>query len=160
MQENEGRRKWEQVLLDHLSLHRETEQEFVSEYKRLAEGASSPTLSYLGQLVIDDQERHRRLLFELDEAARHLVELRDSEEPSADLGYLASKRDEVLAATVRFVQFERSDADQIRRIAADLDPVRDKLWYLVLNLMQDEIHRHLRVLEFVRDRALHVRTEE
>lgn len=151
---------YEALLTDHLSRHRSMEQEFVSEYRQIAEGASSPTLSYLGQLVVEDQERHQRFFRDLEDAARRLMELRESEGGSVDLGYLLERREEVLAATVRFVQFEREDASELARIAAELDPVRDKFWHLLLNLAHDEIDRHARVLEFVRDRALHATVHE
>jgi hypothetical protein len=59
-------------------------------------------------------------------------------------------------ATESFLRRERHDARQLKRMEKEMRNVRDTtLWLLLVKLMQADTDKHIRILEFVRERVKH-----
>jgi hypothetical protein len=150
-----GASVWEQEIYDHVSGHIATEGAILDEYQRLAEDpAGAPAFRYLAGLILADERRHHQLFNDLAESIRQVAELGLDDEPIPSLQGLKADRERIMAATERLLSVERADAKELKHLAKNLKVVRDTtLWGLLLELMQDDTAKHIKILRFIRDRA-------
>jgi hypothetical protein len=151
-----GASVWEQELYDHVVRHVENEGELLQEYQRLAEDPNaSPAFRYVAGLILADERRHHQHFRDLADSIRALAELRrDDEHPIPSLRGLRADRDRILAVTDRLLAAEKADAKELKRLAKELKDVRETtLWGLIVELMQHDTAKHIKILEFIRDRA-------
>jgi hypothetical protein len=145
-----GASVWEQDLYDHLAEHVESEQAIVSRYRNAAQHSESPAFAFLAGLILEDEQRHHRLMQDLAESLRRFAELAGEPEPipaldrPADRAALAELTSELLAV-------EKSDRREITRLRKEIEAggVRT-LWPLILQLVELDTDKHIRILEFAR----------
>jgi len=147
----------ERQIVAALGAHAAEENALLERYRRFATEASSPAVRYLVQLIVDDEERHHRVLAELanavaweggdngpTEAVPDLgpTEPAGGRRPQGD-GGLAEETKALLAAEVR-------DRRQLRRLHRQLEPYQDTtLWELLVELMELDTQKHIHILRFV-----------
>jgi hypothetical protein len=150
-----GASVWEQKLYDHLTNHTVTEGAILAEYQQLAQDESvSKAFRYAAGLILDDERRHHQQFNDLAESIRQLSELRVEDEPIPSLAGLRHDRDRILETTTRLLEAEKEDAAQLKALAKELRDVRDTtLWGLLVELMQLDTDKHIRILTFIRDHA-------
>jgi hypothetical protein len=150
-----GASVWEQDLYDYLCDHVATEGAMLEEYQRLAQDQSaSPAFRYVANLILADERRHHQIFNDLAESIRQSAELRSEDEPIPPLHGLEADRNRIEAVTARLLAAERADAKELKRLAKQLKDVRDTtLWGLLVELMQDDTAKHIKILSFIRDRA-------
>jgi rubrerythrin len=147
---------FEERLYQHFSQHVAEEKDLIDAYRALAERTDSKAFGYLARLIVEDEARHHRMFSELMNAVRADVEVRDVDPQVPRLGRWGSDPQAVLAATESFLRCERDDARQLRRLAKETRDFRDTtLWSLLVELMHADTDKHIRILEFVRDRVKH-----
>jgi hypothetical protein len=151
-----GASLWEQVLYASISSHVAQEEAIVDEYRKLSESAPSAAFRYLAALILQDEVRHHRLFLELAQSIKSFSEVPDAPGPMADLRDLGVDKDRALPLTRLFLEIEREDLKELKRIAKSIKPVRKTtLWSLVVELMEDDTKKHIRILEFIEDRLRH-----
>ena len=149
-----GASVWEQELYDYVLSHVDQEQDIVEEYRALAEGGPSTAFRYLAGLILDDEVRHHRLMLDLAASIKTAAELSGAAEPIPDLRDLGAEG--ALALTQRFIQIEHNDLEHLQGLAKALKPVRDTtLWSLIIELMEDDTKKHVRILRFIEERLRH-----
>ena len=155
-----GASVWEQDMYDHVSGHVATEGAILEEYQRLAEDPSgSPAFRYLAGLILADERRHHQMFNDLAESIRKLAEISADDGPIPSLHGLKADRERVMATTERLLESERADAKELKQLAKQMKDVRETtLWTLLLELMQDDTSKHIKILQFIRDRADHAVT--
>jgi rubrerythrin len=148
-----GASVWEQEVYDHLCSHVDNELEVLQAYERLASTTESEAFRYLAKLILDDERRHHEFLRNLADTVRISAELTREPAPIPFIDFSAD-REEILAATDRFLAVEKEDDREIRRLSKELRDVRDTtLWVLVLDLIRADNEKHRRILEFIHERA-------
>jgi len=149
-----GASVWEQSVYSYLVAHVENEKDIVDGYEELATTDSSAALRYLSALIVRDERRHHEVFGQLAESLRHTAELRGGQPPIPDLAGLEADGERIRAITTRFLAVEREDATMLEQLAHQLRDVKDTtLWTLLVELMQDDTRKHIRILEFLRDRT-------
>lgn len=142
---------WEAELFDYLSQHIENEAKLLDSYCDLAGRSGSPYVSYLLELIAQDEARHHTLFGELLNALRATVE-RDVG-PSVPNVTPVENADEIQAETERFIGFETEDLRHLKRLAGELRPMRGlSLWPMLVETMERDTEKHLVMLRFIRDR--------
>jgi hypothetical protein len=59
-----------------------------------------------------------------------------------------------MAVTDRLLAAERDDAKELKRLAKSLRDLRETtLWVLLVELMQADTAKHIKILSFIHDRA-------
>jgi hypothetical protein len=151
----DGASVWEQEIYDYVSNHVATEGAILSEYQRLAEDPSgTPVFRYVAGLILADERRHHQIFNDLATSIRQAAELRLEDEPIPPLHGLATDRDRILGTTEQLLESERDDAKVLKELAGKLRDVRETtLWGLLIELMLDDTAKHIKILEFIRDRA-------
>ena len=155
-----GASVWEQDMYDYVSGHVATEGAILEEYQRLAEDPSgSPAFRYLAGLILADERRHHQMFNDLAESIRKLAELSADDGPIPSLHGLKADRERIMATTERLLETERADAKELKQLAKQMKDMRETtLWTLLLELMQDDTSKHIKILQFIRDRADHAIT--
>jgi hypothetical protein len=131
-------------MIDH---HRREEGALLESYERIAEDSSSPGLSYLVNLILEDERRHHRLLAEIAHAivwggipnARPAVP--QMVEGAAD--------DALVAQTKVLLASEKRDRTELRRLRRRLRSYTGTMWPLLIDLMLLDTDKHTRILRYV-----------
>lgn len=139
-------------LYSHLIEHVSSEAELIAEYREQAEAPDTPEAArYLIRLVLEDEERHHRLLHEIVTALGNDMAWRH--DPDAVPNLPLGPPDRALAeVTRRFLAAERTDQKQLRALRKELRPFRETgLWALLVELMEHDTAKHIRILTFIAD---------
>ena len=150
-----GASVWEQELYDYVCDHVVSEGAMLDQYQRLAQDeAGSPAFRYLANLILADERRHHQIFNDLAESIKQMAEIRLEDEPIPSLRGLRDDRIRILAVTDRLLDAERADAKELKKFAKNLGEVRDTtLWGLLVELMQDDTAKHIKILSFIRECA-------
>lgn len=133
------------TILEHLTEHIAGEAEILDEYRQLAT-SPDPPVRYLALLILEDEERHHRVLTELANQFRPATSLT---EQTPQVPWLTKSTDRHgLARSVRRLRrFERRDLRQLRKLARQLRPIRDNsLDSVIVATLEMDTHKHLRYL--------------
>ena len=139
----------------HLNDHVTSEAEFISAYKELAAASSTPeAVRYLISLVLEDEERHHRLLHEIVAAIENRLASGNNPDAVPDLTHEPPDR-ALEEVTDRFLAAERADAKQLKALRKELRPFRDtSMWPLLVELMEHDTAKHIRLLTYMRDHVV------
>ena len=152
-----GASVWEQEVYDFVSGHVATEGAILDEYQRLAEDPSgSPAFRYLAGLILADERRHHQIFNDLAESIRQMAELRMDDEPIPSVHGLKADRERVIATTEQLLETERADARELKQLAKKLKDVSETtMWGLLVELMQDDTAKHVKILKFIHEQVDH-----
>lgn len=141
----------EEELYRHLTDHVASEAEFIADYRQRVEAPGTPEAArYLIQLVLEDEERHHRILHQLVTALGNGIAWRAGSDAVPSLPYKADP--ELAAVTARFLAAERADQKELRALRNELRPFRDSsMWALLVELMESDTAKHIRMLGFLAD---------
>ncbi|MDX2381089.1 MAG: hypothetical protein QNM02_15165 [Acidimicrobiia bacterium] len=137
-------------LTDHIRL----EGEMLREYLDEAEGSESKALSYLLNVLVEDERRHHRYFSELASALKSDAELDPTEPviPRLDLDRI--DRADLLTSTRRLIEHEREDLTALKRLRKELHDVEDTtLWAVLVDVMLHDTEKHISILRFVEQHA-------
>lgn len=152
-----GASVWEQELYDYVCAHGSREGAMLAEYQQIAEDeSSSPAFRYLAQMILDDEQRHHALFDDLATSVRQMAEFRDEDVPIPSLAGLRRDRERIGDITERLLKSERDDSRTLDSLRKKLKDVKDTtLWDLLVEIMQHDTEKHIKILRFVRDHARH-----
>lgn len=141
---------WEQQLYRHFVEHVSSEQRVIQRYRDAAEHASSPAFAYLAMLILEDEQRHHKLMQELAESIRKFAELGGDEEPVPPL-YRPKDREALVELTEELLTIEKADKKELAALRKELkDVATTTLWGLMVDLMERDTDKHIHILEFAR----------
>jgi hypothetical protein len=142
----------EEGLYRHFTEHVSSEADLLASYRDLAEAPDTPeTARYLIRLVVEDEERHHRLFHEMTAALGSGIAWAHDPDAVPELSYGPPSR-ALEEVTGRFLAAERADQKQLRALRKELRPFRDtSLWALLVELMEHDTAKHIRVFTFLRD---------
>ncbi len=128
--------------------HVRQETAFLEEYERLVEQVGDAGIAFLLRMILEDEHRHHELFEEMSRAALgEAGALPTAPEPDR------ATAKALLEPTERFLDAERDDQATLRRLRKELKPARDDtLWPLLVELMEIDTGKHIRVLEYLRRR--------
>ena len=139
-------------LLAILGTHGEREGAVLNSYAQLVEHCEDEGTRYLGQLILDDEERHHRITEEMLNQVRSVVEDLDIEPKTPSM--VGRVSDDLLAETKRLLAFEKDDLAELRRLRKDLKHAKAfPLLSLLVNLMIQDTRKHIEILTFLRSSA-------
>jgi hypothetical protein len=143
---------FEEKLYTHLIDHVSSEAELIASYRDLADAPATPDAArYLLRLVVEDEQRHHRIIGEIATAIGEGIAWRNDADtvPNMPQGKPIPNLEDV---TKRFLAAERADRKQLRSLRKELRPFRDTtMWSLLVEVMELDTEKHIRLLTFVRD---------
>jgi hypothetical protein len=146
--------QWWAEVIHQLQSHVREESVFLDAYARLVDDTDDPSVQFLLRAILDDERRHHELFMSMADAARSA----DSDAggagavpPAPRLSAQTART--LLEPTERFLAAERDDHRHLAALRKDLKPVRDDtLWPLLVELMEIDTTKHVRILEYLRGR--------
>lgn len=129
--------------------HVRDEAAFIESYRDLVEGISDPGTKFLVETILEEERRHHELFERMADAALAQVPPEDPtlpRPPQLNPDEAAALRE----PTERFLEAEQEDREELQRLAKELKPVRDDtLWRLLVELMEMDTRKHIRILEYL-----------
>lgn len=134
------------------STHVRDEVYVLERYEALAQATTDPGTKFLLELILADEHRHHQIFEELAASATaHPGEGVSTVPPAPHPD--AAVAPELLERTRQFLELERADAASLKELIRDLRPAGDEmLWRLLVELMQLDTEKHIRVLEYLERR--------
>lgn len=149
-----GASVWEQELYDQVARHVQTEDEILSGYRQLAEDAGSPDVAYLAGLIVEDEQRHHRIMEELSRSVLAEAQLTESKEGIPSVPLTRSDPSALLVATERLLAMEHEDRRALKELRRNLRPVASTtLWALLVETMELDTRKHIAILRHIRSIA-------
>ncbi len=143
----------DEAILTQLLRHSAAEVDVLDAYRHEAEQNPNEFVRFLSELILEDEERHHRLI---EAMIRHLRPSADAGEAAAVPWLVAARRPRELLDTVRRLdRFERTDLRALRRLRRALGPLRvDSLLGALVDMLIADTKKHRRILRTLR-RAAH-----
>ena len=137
---------WARVVHEFRSHVRE-ESGFLSSYEALVASADDEAVRFLLELIIGDERRHHDLFMSMADASVGEAPFPEPPRLPPDTARL------LLEPTERFLDAEREESKKLAELRKGLKPAgSDTLWPLMVELMEIDTSKHVRILEFLRDR--------
>lgn len=149
-----GASVWEVDLYRMLSTHVAKERELLEAYVNDARSTGSAALTYLVDLLVEDEKRHHRLFQDLAASLKSEAELRGTEPDVPRLDFTRRNAGAVREVTERLLANEREDAKELKRLKRAMRDVEDTtLWSLLVDLMLRDTEKHIAILGFAQRQA-------
>jgi rubrerythrin len=139
-------------LLDAVERHASLEEEALGQYDRIAVASGDPVVALVMQLILDDEERHHRLLERIATTLRDALSWTHSASalPHTEK---ATPTEQNLASVARaLIEEEHAGASALRRLAGREKGVDGGLDSLLLEMMAMDSDKHAHLLRFVQTR--------
>jgi rubrerythrin len=126
------------------------EERWLSRYRQMANDSSDPLIRFLLGLIIADEERHHEL------TGRMISKLKDelSSSRPANPRRRDEKADPLLRSVVLFVAAERSAIQEYEKLKKESKGLARDVFTLLYTTMIHDSHKHVGILEFLRDRLI------
>lgn len=140
--------EWWAGVIHQFQAHVREESSFLATYEEAVARSTDDAFRFLLRVILDDERRHHELFDEMSRAA-----LGEGETVPAPPAPDPETARTLLEPTERFLAAERDDQAKLRALRKDLAPAaRDTLWPLLVELMEIDTQKHVRILEYLRDR--------
>lgn len=144
---------FEEAMLEHIAEHIDSEQDVLAGYLRLAETSPDEYVRYLANLIVGDERRHHQLFVEMRNRVLADVTWREHS-PETPRVTVPDDREALAREAERYIAVEERDAEELRRLRRQVRPMKDtSLLSLMVELMELDTQKHLRILEFIRRSA-------
>lgn len=143
--------EYDRMLIEHLGEHVTAEKDMIDLYEALAHD-DHPYVSFIAQLIGDDEARHHRLFTEWIETIKALAELRDAPDGIPHVDYQPVDL-ETISMVDRLLEFEENDLAEAKKLRHELRSVRTStLWSMLVDLVIADTKKHIKLLKFLRAR--------
>ncbi len=127
--------------------HRREEGALLDRYEHIAQESSSVGVSYLVNLILEDERRHHRLLAEI---AHAIVWGTIADARPAVPRMVEGTADEALVAQTKvLLASEKKDRTELRRLRRRLRSYSGTMWPLLIDLMLLDTDKHTRILRYI-----------
>jgi rubrerythrin len=139
---------WEHKVFEEVLSHIDEEREVLEVYAEAVSTTSSKAARFLMELILNDEQRHHKLLRDLAET----IAAFPLEGPVPFLDY---KPNPALQKAARdLLSVERADLDGLHELKKELRPVAEtSLWSLLVELLVRDTEKHIEILKFLERHA-------
>jgi hypothetical protein len=145
-------RAWEQEMLDVLLSHGEREGSALSAYRDVAQRSEDRGVRYLTALILEDEQRHHRLVAEMVNELRSEI---DEQRFVPSAPWVARRPDPALTERIdALLALERGDARALRHLRRRARGAPEgSVLPLLVSLLAHDTARHIAILRFLRRRV-------
>lgn len=145
-----GASPWDKRVATDLARHALDESEIIAAYSRFADQPIPAGLRYLVRLIVEDEERHHKVLMDMARSVAWGPVAHQRDDTTPPLPARTEGDASLHSVTQRFLEIERRDRRDLKRLARELAPVHETtLWGLLVDLMLLDTEKHIRILEFI-----------
>ncbi len=148
--------EWWATVVHEFRQHVREETAFLDAYEALATDIRDRSVQLLLELILSDEHRHHEMFKSLADASVSDGGADSLKAPRLDAEQGARLRD----PTERFLAAEREESKKLAALRRELRPLRHQtLWPLLVELMEMDTAKHIRILEFLQEQLPDVTTE-
>jgi hypothetical protein len=138
----------DRVLYAHLENHIQAESGMEDLYDTLA-GTGHPYITFLANLIGEDEARHHRLFQEWMESIKAMAVLDMSKGiPALDRAPVTA---ETIALVDRLLQFEKADLTAVKKLRKEIaDMVDTTVWGALIETLIADTQKHIGILKFIK----------
>jgi hypothetical protein len=143
--------QFDRELIEHLDTHVQSEKGVIELYDTLSYD-EHPYVSFVAQLIREDEARHHRLFVEWIESIKAMAELRETSDGIPHIDH--HKVDpETINMVDRLLAFEREDLATSRGLRREIREVKTTtLWGVLMDVVIADTKKHIKLLKFLSDR--------
>jgi len=141
-----GDDEWWARVVHEFHAHVREESGFLTAYEDLVARSEDDSVRFLIGLILDDEHRHHDLFTSM--AGASVGEAAFPGPPSVPPETASA----LLGPTASFLAAEREESKKLAALRRDLKGAGDSLWPLMVELMEIDTAKHVRILEFLRER--------
>ncbi len=139
---------WEEAIRERIHAHIEGEVSILQPLQELA--STDDFIGYLVGLILDDEQRHHRVLLEMENAIRSDIEWRELTPRVPRVSSPGEGVDKTLAQVQLLLENEKRDVKALKRLKRKLGPVKDTtVLALLVETMELDSKKHIQILEFI-----------
>ena len=139
--------EWWAKVIHEFHAHVREESGFLAAYESLVAASEDEAVRFLLELILGDEHRHHDLFTSMADAS-----VGEGPFPGPPQLSPAAAR-ALLEPTERFLAAEREESRKLAALRRTLKPAAaGSLWPLMIELMEMDTSKHVRILEFLRDR--------
>ena len=130
------------------------EERWLSRYREIARESADLLIRFLLGLIVADEERHHELTGRMiSKLKEELSSSRPAARPSGE-GENREKADSLLRSVGIFIEAERSAIQEYEKLKQESAGLARDVFTLLYTTMIHDSHKHLGILEFLRDRLI------
>jgi rubrerythrin len=141
-----------QRLMNEFQSHAKQEEQWLANYQAIGKEASDPLIRFLFGLIVADEQRHHEL------TRRMITKLKDelawtrAEGLAPRVYEIAKKRKQLRSSVERFLEAEREGIKEYERLKKESQGLYRDVFALLYTTMIHDSHKHIGILEFLRQK--------
>ncbi len=144
-------------LLSRIEADEATEAQGMETYKRAAEASRDGGVRFLMNLIMEDEERHSRLLQAMAHDIRHSLDWSQDRAELPSIHPSAEDAAELQRQADRFIEVENENLKDLKGLRHAVKDLEEGMLDLVISTMEDDTRKHIEILQFVRKRVSQAR---
>jgi bacterioferritin (cytochrome b1) len=137
-------------LMREFQSHETHEAVYVRRYREIFERMRNPLVKFLVELILADEEKHHTVLQAMASTLKGSVTWTRLENAIEGLYNLGEQKDEILKVTEDFMQAEKKEIVEYRKLMRASKTYYQGLFTLFLSAMIHDSEKHVEILEFLR----------
>lgn len=139
-------------LMKEFESHETHEAVFVRRYREMFETMHNPLVKFLVELILADEEKHHTVLQAMTSTLKGSLTWTRLENAIDGLYNLGQQKDEILKVTEDFIQAEKKETVEYRKLMRASRRYYRGLFTLFLAAMIHDSEKHIEILEFLRQK--------
>ena len=142
-----------ELLINQFEGHERQELEFIRGYKKIVDEHPNPSVRFLLQLVISDEEKHHTLVHAMASSLRANLTWQKSEEAIGRLDEISPEtKIQLLQLTAEFIKEENKGIKEYRKLIKKSKEYYGGVFVLLLKTIIHDSKKHLMILQFLESR--------
>ena len=141
-----------QGLMNEFQSHARHEERWLSSYKEIAKEWSDPLIRFLLGLIVADEERHHELTSRMIAKLKNELTWTRSQAAARRPGETGEKRKRLLESVESFLDAERKGIKEYERLKKESQGLYRDVFALLYTTMIHDSHKHVDILEFLRQK--------
>jgi hypothetical protein len=139
-------------LMNEFEAHEGGEKRFVQRCKEIAEKSKNPSVKFLLQLIVSDEEKHYAVTHAMVSTLKGSLTWTRPKDAIEGLGDIGEESGELLAVTEDFIRLEKEGIEAYKKLVGESKGYYRGLFGLLLKSMIRDSEKHIEILEFLRKR--------
>lgn len=144
-------------LLTRIEADEATEAEGMEVYKRAAEASRDAGVRFLMNLIMEDEERHSRLLQAMAHDIRHSLDWSQDKAEMPSIHPASNEAVELGHQADRFLAVEQENLKDLKGLRHAVKDLEEGMLDLIVGTMEDDTKKHIEILQFIRKRVSQAR---
>jgi|SRR5690348_10180002 rubrerythrin len=136
-------------VLAYLEAHEESERDLLGSYRYAARLGPDSGVRFLMGLILEDEERHQRLMSAMARDVKSSLLWLDDRLPLPDIENKPDAHDRLVLQTERFLDVERENAEQLKELKKEVRRLRSGLLELIVDGMEADTRKHIGILKYI-----------